>query len=295
MPSRRRKASVVRRARVRGARAGGARLGEAPVHALGRDQHALRGDAEERAELVARVPRGHEHARRSLDRRAHADVQHRAVAQREPLRVPQERDVVDGDHRRCGGAERRGVGGVDDARRRGPCAAATSPTARRETSERRDSTTGSWAPTSTPRPETATSSRRPSSSRPESSPAHVGLVAGLAGAEHVAVDQDRGRSREGCPPPERPVARRSGRPRAGRARAPPPRARRRPPPPRRRGRRLGPRRAPASAPPTPTGARRGRDAGAVRGRRAARRCGWPRAAGRADRRRTPRRPAAAGR
>ena len=203
------------------------------------------------------------------------------------------------------GRERRRVGGVDDARAVVAGIAATSPTARRATSERRGSTTRWWAPTSTSVPATATSSRRPELLEAREQPAHVGLVAGLARAEHVPVDQDARGHEAGSPPAPRPGAhlgldpgrrrRRPGRARAAGARAPRPRRRRHRRPPRRRGRRRVPSRVPASAPRTPTAARRGRGAGGARGRRAAWRCGWPRAAGRADRRRTPRRPAAAGR
>ena len=89
---------------------------EAPVHALGRDEHALAAHAEQRAELVARVPRGHEHARRSRHRGAHPGVEHEEVAGGEPLRVAEKGDVVHRDDRRRAGRERRGVGGVDHLR-----------------------------------------------------------------------------------------------------------------------------------------------------------------------------------
>ena len=80
---------ALRRAGARQAVAGGRAVErpEVPVHALGRDQHALAAHAEQRAELVARVSRGHEHARRSRHRGAHAGVEHQEVARGEPLRV----------------------------------------------------------------------------------------------------------------------------------------------------------------------------------------------------------------
>ena len=174
-----------------GAHVAAASRREVPGHALGRDQDALPRDAEERAELVARVPRGHEHARRSLDRRTHADVQHRAVAQREPLRVPQERDVVDGDHRGRGSRERRRVGRVDDARGVIP--------GRRHEPDRQARDVGAAAQhDGVVGPDVDVGAgdghELPTSELLEAAqqPAQVGLVAGLAGAEHVAVDQDAG-------------------------------------------------------------------------------------------------------
>ena len=184
MPRRRKRTSVC---------AGRGRLsvdrGEAVVHALGGDQDALLRDAEQRAELVARVPRGHDHARRSLDGRAHAGVEHRAVAQCEPLRMPQKRDVVDGDHRRRAGRERRRVGGVDDVRAvlagRGdePDREAGDVGAARQHHGlvRADVDAGAGHGDELPPAQLLKA--------PEKA-AHVRLVAGLAGAEHVPVDQD---------------------------------------------------------------------------------------------------------
>ena len=275
---------------------GGVAGREAAVHALGRDHHALRGSAEERAELVARVPRGHQHARRSPHRRPHARVEHGTVAEREPLGVPQEGDVVHGDHSGRGPGERRRVGAVDDV-------GAVLARRRREVERQAGDVRAAWQHHGLVgahvhvRAGDGDELAQAQLLEAREQPADVGLVAGLAGAEHVTVDQDaRG---HGAGWSARGPARRHRRPapahrRGPRARAPPPVRRRLPTPRRRRGRRLAPRRAPGSGPRPRTAARPAPGAGAAPGRRAVRRCAARPAAGPADPRRTPRRPAAAG-